>query len=247
MRTQITSAAVAIALLSNGVDARKEMVNQAGRQVGTPNVRDCDALCIFEDIDEKNYWCLDFSTPHIKAGWEWKLTNNTEEDSTPFKHLRVSLIGYFEFQFEVVSNFVIDNFYKNNFTVKIPSFDASMASSFIVNEKGQFCPGLGANIDSIDLKLSMIHNMMNCTKTLLKNFWSVEGIWTGKSAQLFEDCEWSQNDSENDPEVDLDFTTFEFLDKIEDYMVFGTIDPDSASYCFNIFGTELAILTGSHD
>ena len=191
MRTQITSAAVAIALLTNGVDARKEMVNAANRQVGTPNVRDCDNVCLFKDIEERNYWCFDFSTPHVKAGWQWSLTNNTEDDSTPFKHLRVDLIGYFEFYFEVVSKFLIDNLYKNQFTVDIPSFKTSLVASFIVNEKGQFCPGLAGNVGTIDLQLSMIHNMMNCTKTLLKNFWSVEGVWTGKSAQLFEDCEWS--------------------------------------------------------
>jgi len=85
----------------------------------------------------------------------------------------------------------------------------------------------------------MIHNMMNCTKTLLKNLWSVEGVWTGNSAKLFEDCEWSQNDSEDDPEVELDFTTWEILEKKSDQLFLGTVDPESVTYCKNIFGVAL--------
>ena len=72
MRSQITSAAAAIAILSlNGptVDARKPLINESDRVVGTPIVEDCDNICLFKDVSEKNYWCFDFSTPNIKAGW----------------------------------------------------------------------------------------------------------------------------------------------------------------------------------
>ena len=72
MRNQITSAAAAIGVLMlGGVDARKNLVNNAERVVGTPVVEDCDKICLFKDVDEKNYWCFDFSTPHIKLGWQW--------------------------------------------------------------------------------------------------------------------------------------------------------------------------------
>ena len=73
----------------------------------------------------------------------------------------------------------------------------------------------------------MIHNMMNCTKTILKNFWNVEGIWTGTSAQIFEDCGWSQDDTEDDPEVELDFVTVDLFTKKTDQMLLGTVDPES--------------------
>jgi hypothetical protein len=41
------------------------------------------------------------------------------------------------------------------------------------------------------MKIEMIHKMMNCSKTILKNFWNVEGVWKGTSATIFEDCDWS--------------------------------------------------------
>ena len=227
MRSQITSAAAAIALMMSGVDTRKHMVNNSERQVGTPNVRDCENLCLFKDADEQNYWCFDFSTPHIKAGWQWDQTNSTDDDATPLKHLRLDITGYVEFYFKVVSKFQIDQLYKNEFTVDIPSFKAYLFSGFIVNQKFQFCPGVGWSLGTIDLKLSMIHNMMNCTKTILKNFWNVEGIWTGTSAQIFEDCGWSQDDTEDDPEVELDFVTVDLFTKKTDQMLLGTVDPES--------------------
>ncbi len=122
----------------------------------------------------------------------------------------------------------------------MPSFKAFLFTGFILNEAGQYCPGGGWNLDSIDIKIKMIHKMVNCTKTFLKNFWNVEGVWTGNSAKLFDGCEWSQDDSENDPEVVLDFTTWELWNKRTDQLLFGTVDPESALYCKNIFGRPLA-------
>ena len=106
MRSQITSAAAAIGvLLLNGVDARKRLVNDSQRVVGNPVVEDCDNICFFKDQEEKNYWCFDFSTPHVQAGWAWEQTNNTDDDATPLRHLRLDITGYLKFYFKVVSKF----------------------------------------------------------------------------------------------------------------------------------------------
>lgn len=96
----------------------------------------------------------------------------------------------------------------------------------------------------------MIQKMQNCYITLLKNLWSVDGIWTGKGATLFNDCEWSQ-DSNDDQEVELDFTKWEFWDKKTDQMLLGTSDPESATYCKNLFpgsgsSTTTTTTTGSY-
>ena len=223
-----------------GVDARKNLVNNAERVVGTPVVEDCDKICLFKDVDEKNYWCFDFSTPHIKLGWQWDQTNNTDDDATPLRHMRLDITTYLQLYFKVVSDFQIEHFYKNEFTLDIPSFKMYVFTGAIFTEAGKYCPGFGWNIDAIDIKIKMIHNMVNCSKTLLKNLWNVEGVWTGNSAKLLEGCEWSQNDSQDDPEVELDFTTWELYEKHTDQLWLGTVDPESATYCKNIFGRELA-------
>ena len=248
MRTQITSVAAAVALLfAEGIDARKLLVNNSERKVGDPIVGDCDNVCLFKDVDELNFWCFDFSTPNAKAGWQWDQDNNTESDSTPIKHLRMDLIGYLQLYFKFVSNLKIDHLYKNEFTFDIPSFKGQLFVSGIFTEEAKYCPGFGATLDTIDLKLSMIHNMQNCKKTLLKNFWSVEGVWTGTSAQLFEDCEWSQdNAADDDPEVELDFTTYELFSKVQDYMLMGTVDPQSAWYCLSLIPTTTSYVNSKH-
>ncbi len=107
MRTQITSAATALGLmlLNGGVHARKELVNNSERMVGNPVVENCDNICIFKDTEEKNFWCFDFSTPHIKAGWQWDQTNNTDDDATPLRHVRLDITGYIQLYFKVVSRF----------------------------------------------------------------------------------------------------------------------------------------------
>ena len=66
----------------------------------------------------------------------------------------------------------------------------------------------------------------------------------GKGAQLFNDCEWSQ-DSNTDQEVDIDFTKWDFFDKITDQMWLGTSDPESATYCKSI-PAMFGITTGGH-
>ena len=154
--------------------------------------------------------------------------------------MRLDITGYIQLYFKVVSKFQIEHFYKNDFTLDIPSFKGYLFTGMILNQAGQYCPGLGWNLDAIDIKIKMIHKMVNCTKTFLKNFWNVEGVWKGPSSKLFDNCEWSQNTSEDDPEVELDFTTWEIWEKRTDQLIMGTVDPMSVQYCRNIFGNPLA-------
>lgn len=246
MRNQITSVAAGVALLMGAVDARKQLVaNGSTRRLQKPVVEECDNVCIFKDNEQKNYWCFDFAEPNLKMGWEWKQVNNTDEDATPLKYFRQDVAAYAQAYFKVTSNLKIDNLYQNEFVVDIPSFKVYIYTGMIINENFQYCPGLGYNIDSIDLELSMIHKMQNCYITLLKNLWSVDGVWTGKGATLFSDCEWSQ-DSNEDQEVELDFTKWEFFDKITDQLLLGTADPESVTYCWSPLGAAAAA-AGSYE
>lgn len=67
----------------------------------------------------------------------------------------------------------------------------------------------------------------------MNNFWSVDGVWTGKNARLFDNCEWSQN-SNTDKEVNLDFTKWEWFKKVTDQMWVGSTDPLSKSFCYSL-------------
>ena len=67
------------------VEARKHLVTPSGKRIKEPLVGDvCDPVCIFEDEAKTNYWCLEFTDPHSKMGWEW-LQSLTETSDTPAK------------------------------------------------------------------------------------------------------------------------------------------------------------------
>lgn len=231
-------------MMGGQVEARKQLVSKGNedRIVQSPLVADCENICLFKDQEQKNYWCFDFSTPNLKMGWEWKQTNNTEDDATPIKYFRQDIAGYAQLYFKVKSELKLDELYFNEFTLDIPSFKTYLYAGMIINQRFQYCPGVGYNIDNIDLELTMIQKMQNCWITLLKNFWSVDGVWTGKGAKIFDDCEWAQ-DSNDDPEVELDFTKWEFFDKITDQMLVGTSDPESAQYCVNLVPGGVTLAT----
>ena len=66
---------VIVGLIVAAAESRKHLVNSSGKRLREPKVcasgDDCDPACIFEDDDKRNYWCIDFKTPHVKVGWEW--------------------------------------------------------------------------------------------------------------------------------------------------------------------------------
>lgn len=119
--------------MAGEVDARKNLVaNGSERVLQSPVVQDCENLCLFKDKEEKNYWCFEFETPFLKMGWEWKQTNNTDDDSNP-KYFRQDLNAYVEYKLKMKSKLKIDNLYQNTFTVNFPSSKALVFTSFIVN------------------------------------------------------------------------------------------------------------------
>ena len=104
MRSQITSVAAALTLLSFAElgAARKQLMDVNDNRLferKNPTVRqseDCEPLCVFGTIEDKSYWCFIFQEPIVTLGWKYNQDANTSEESTPLKHLRFDLIFYLQ-------------------------------------------------------------------------------------------------------------------------------------------------------
>lgn len=133
-----------------------------------------------------------FKEPVIKAGWEYKQTANTDTEATPLRYFRWDLIYYLKFLLQVTSKMDIYRLYFNETIISVPQQDWKINVGFIVNQRAQYCPHLSYDRSAIKFKITYRQEYMNCSKTLVKNLWDVENIWTGKYAKWFEDCSRSQ-------------------------------------------------------
>jgi hypothetical protein len=65
-------------LAAVSVQARRRLGDAKGKQVAMPVVRDCEAACVFGsqevtgDREVNDYWCFEFTTPHVEIGWEFE-------------------------------------------------------------------------------------------------------------------------------------------------------------------------------
>lgn len=107
---------------------------------------------------------------------------------------------------------------------------------FIINENGQYCPHISWDRSALSVKMTYRQEFMNCSKILVKNFWDVENVWTGKYAKWFEECQRSQAGSSTsaDPQVTATFWNKEFMESESNNIFVGTNDPMSVGFCYNI-------------
>ena len=92
------------------------------------------------------------------------------------------------------------------------------------------------------MKTTYRQEFMNCSKVLVSTPWSVEGVWSGKYARWFENCERSQAGSatSTDPQVTATFWSKDFYDETVDDKVFlGTVDPISNVSCYRLPGVPV--------
>lgn len=198
MRSQITSVAAAVLLLSNPelvVDARKQLVDANEQRVATyksPLVKTdtCEDYCVFgkDDGETKVFWCFAFTEPIVTLGWEYNQDANTSEESTPLKHLRFDLLFYLTTQFQITSTMDIFRLYYNQSMAELEQVDTKLDTGFIVNERWQYCPHVSWTRGAITFNSTYRQEFMNCSKVLLKNFWDFDGVWKGKYAKYFEEC-----------------------------------------------------------
>ena len=136
----------------------------------------------------------------------------------------------------MTSTLDIFRLYYNKSVFEMPQLDFKVNTGFIINEKGQYCPHISWDRSSFQIKTTYRQEFMNCSKTLVKNFWDVENVWTGKYAKWFEECSRSQSGSSTsaDPQVTATFWNKEFVEPVSNKIFIGTNDPTSVGFCYNI-------------
>jgi len=101
---------------------------------------------------------------------------------------------------------------------------------------------------AIKVKITHRSEYMNCSKTIVKNLWDIENVWTGKYAKWFEECARSQagKTTSADPQVTATFWEKEFWEAVKEWIWIGTVDPTSVSFCYTIAGIA-PLVTGPAD
>ena len=191
-----------LVLLLNGsgnelVEARKRLISQevpfsfvqSENRNGHPVVEadTCEKICPWKDNFGYNKWCIKLGEPALQAGWEWTQVNHADLNYSPQRYLRLDLDLYSQVYLNFESELKVYNFYWNKVAVKLKELKASIYGSLIINEDAKFCPGFGWKTGVVRVDFDMEHYMQDCYKTILKNFWSAEGIWKGADA-LFLEC-----------------------------------------------------------
>lgn len=249
MRSQITSVAAAVAVLSSPhlASARKQLMDVNDQRLferKNPTVRqsdDCEALCVFGTVEDKSYWCFVFQEPIVTFGWKYNQDANTSEESTPLKHLRWDLIFYLQNQFEAKSIFDVFRLFYSEFYAELPRVDFEIDIGMIMNERWQYCPHVVYNRSTVGFNSGYRNEFMNCSKVILKNLWDVTGVWKGKYATWFEECERSQagSSTSEDPQVSATFFQKDYYDAVTERVWLGSVDPESRVHCYKLPGVPV--------
>ena len=119
---------------------------------------------------------------------------------------------------------------------ELPEIEVNIDIGGIWNELGQYCPHLSYNRGAIGINVTQRQEFMNCNKVLLKNFWDVEGVYKGKYAKYIDECYRSQAGSSDsdDPQVTQTIWETDWAAARQERVLFGTVDPASASNCINL-------------
>lgn len=162
-----------------------------------PNVRDCKPICLFGssekigDTEVNDHWCFEFTSPHAQIGWQF----NQKFSKTSV----IPLLDYYQFQWQpygqgyffMKSIIDVSRFYFNEMQVDMPKWKGWAFISSIVNSDFRNCWGVGWANEEIKVSLQLKQQWMNCYKNLIYDICSVDGVWTGSTAAIFEKCEKS--------------------------------------------------------
>ena len=204
-----------------------------------PNVRDCQPACIFGekevtgDKETNDYWCLEFTTPHIELGWEFEQKFTTTSTAPIVKYHQFQVVLYGQGYFYMKSLFDVNRFFFDEVLVDMPKFKFKTFFSQIFNSDLKYCWGVGWENDEISLNIQQDMRLMDCYKNLIYDICSTDGVWTGPTAKIFEKCEKSD---EGNNYRRADYTTWKFLPQQADMMLAGTVSPASWDHCLCLPG-----------
>jgi len=202
----------------------------------------CEDQCFFgkSDGSTKSFWCFAFTEPVLTLGWEYNQDANTSTESTPLKHLRFDLIYYLDIHIQITSTLDIFRLYYNQFMFELSKIKYKIEYGSIINERWQYCPHVAYNRSAIGFNSTYRQEFMNCDKVIIKNLWDTTGVWSGKYAKWFEECERSQKDSATGEDPQVTATLWEHdlerFPAIVEKVLAGSVDPTSAKHCTTIPG-----------
>lgn len=198
-----------------GVDARKRIIEQeTGLRVSAPNVRDCKPACLFGtsekigDTEVNDHWCFEFTAPHGQVGYKFEQKFSKTSTIPLLDYYKFSWQPYARGYFYMKSIVDINRFYFNEFIIDMPKWNVLMYISSIINSDFRSCWGMGWANENIKLALQMKQQWMNCYKNLLYDICSIDGVWAGRTATIFEKCERSDTDNSD---LIAKFTTVDLL------------------------------------
>lgn len=135
--------------------------------------------CLFKDLN--NYWCMETTSPMLKAGWEISQTADTT-------YWNYQIKPYLETQLTVTSDFLLKRLVSMITTIAMPKFKTSTFFSTTFGTSGQICYGFGWGSDAVSLKVSMQYRFVNCYKKILTDISDWSDTWTGKDAKWVDAC-----------------------------------------------------------
>jgi len=115
----------------------------------------CPQRCLFNNENNGNQWCVKMSPPLALGGWTFQQQYSQTSDAQPVHYWQVKSGVYLQGQFFMESIFNVMYVYYNNFTAEIKKFQWGIWFVQTFTSKFQWCPGVGWNIQSVDLNLAV--------------------------------------------------------------------------------------------
>jgi len=158
-------------------------------------------------------------------------------------YYRLQLIPYLEIQGYMQQKLEIQQLIYWLFVIDIPKFKAAWFMSLIVNQQFSVCPGMGYNVDKIELVLSTRIRIEECYKKLIVDLCNLPAVWTLKEAKYLDECKQSTD-------VNIDLNRWWWVAAQTDVIHYGTVSPSSVDYCYPLpgIGTKdqtVTVITGS--
>lgn len=173
---------------------------------------------------------MEADTPNLQIGWTYDQVFDTvevdEDAGTTMNYFTVTLLPYIQAYLSFNSVYDLERLYYNDFTVELAKTKYELALYLTFNGDGDVCPGLGWNHDAADLAVSMISHFAECSKVIVYDIGTNEGIWRGDDAKWFETCT-------NSDDVTADFTTWNFYESLQNTIYLGTREADSVDHCYH--------------
>ena len=103
---------------------------------------------------------------------------------------------------------------------------AQLAFYLTIAGNGDVCPGMGWNHDAVSIPVTMTSHFDQCSKVVINNIGSLQGVWKGENAKYFENCGQSTD-------VTATFVQYNLFSSEQNMLWYGTQVADSVMHCYH--------------